>query len=675
MGATLAWGAPRTSRSRTRWIERRDLFAQGVASGDPGPDSVLLWTRASSAGDADAVALTVEVAEDPAFARVVARAETRAPAAADHTCRVLVGGLKPARTYWYRFTTAAGEGSRIGRTRTAAAPDDPAPVRFSFVSCQNVCEGAQNAYRRMIFEDERAAEAEQLAFVLHLGDFVYEVVEYPEDRPERRRYDRRLRYPIHFPQGEKVLGFHVPVTVADYRALYRAYLQDPDLQDARARWPFVAMWDNHEFSWMGWQSVQVFRDPVRPAQTRKVAANQAWFEYQPARVRKVGGDSLERFFPPPVEDVAIARFDDAGLGAEPNNLAAIGSLTGYRTLRWGRHLDLLITDQHSYRSEEPSGRPPAAAFSSDDYPELFPEEAMRILDAGRSYEGGPPESIRFGDASVANFRRAEPAQSILGATQKAWFLERLRGSRATWKVWGNSAGTLDWRADPQNVPAGLAKPWPGAGYACFGGGGDYGTAYTERGEIYDAIEKDGITGFVTVSGDRHSFWAGLAAKALPPRAFEPVGAAFIAGSISAPGLVEAFEHRFPKDHPLRALYVGDAAGRPRSTVNLLLHHGVRSCLEFQRTGDLEAARRASNPDLSPHLRFVDMGGHGYAILRVAADAAECEFVCIPRPLERSDSADGGPLRYRVVHRVPLWRRGGRPRLEQRVIEGDPDTAL
>jgi alkaline phosphatase D len=675
MGATLAWSAPTPARSRTRWAERRDLFAQGVASGDPAPDSVLLWTRASSGGAADAVALTVELAEDAAFERVVATASTRALAAADHTCRVLVGGLEPARVYWYRFTLATGEGSRVGRTRTAPRPDDHAPVSFSFVSCQNPCEGALNAYRRMIFEDERRPSAEQLAFVLHLGDFVYEVVEYREDRPEGKRYDRRLRYPIQFPDGEKVLGFHVPVTLADYRTLYRAYLQDPDLQDARARWPFVPMWDNHEFSWMGWQSVQKLRDVARPGQTKKVAANQAWWEYQPARVHKAGGPSLERFEAPSVRDVTLERFDDHGLGQEPNNLAAIGSLTGYRALRWGRHLDLLITDQHSYRSEEPSGRPAAAPLQSDAYPELLPEEAMRVLDAGRAHEGGAPDSIRFGDVTIPNFRRTEPPQTILGAEQKAWFLERLRASRATWKIWGNSAGTLDWRADPQNVPAGLTKPWPGAGYACFGGGGDYGTAYVERGEIYDAVEKHGITGFVTVSGDRHSFWAGLAAKALPPRPFEPVGAAFITGSVSAPGLAEAFEHRFPRDHPLRALYAGEAGGKPRTTVNLLLHHGVRSCLEYERTGDLAAARRASNPELSPHLRFVDMGGHGYATLRVSGDAAECEFVCIPRPLERSETADGGPLRYRVAHRVPLWRRGERPRLEPRVIEGDPETAL
>src|SRR5262249_41098689 len=219
--------------------------------------------------------------------------------------------------------------------------------------------------------------------------------------------------------------------------------------------------------------------------------------------------------------------------------------------------------------------------------------------------------------------------------------------------------------------SGLTRPWPGAGYACFGGGGDWGTAYTERALVYDALREAGTTGFVTVSGDRHSFWAGLAAKALPPAAFEPVGVAFITGSVSAPGIVEAFEHRFPKDHPLRPLYVADVGGKPQPAVNLLLRHGVKSCLEYQNTGDLERARRASNPDLAPHLAFLDMGGHGYAVLRAASDAVECEFVCIPRPLERSAGEDGGPLRYRVSHRVAPWAKGETPRLERRALEGDP----
>jgi alkaline phosphatase D len=672
MGATLTWGETLPWRSRERFTERRDLFAQGVASGDPHPDSVLLWTRASAGGSAAVVPLTVEVAEDAAFERVVASELVRALLEADHTCRVLVGGLSPARTYWYRFIGPDGLGSRIGRTRTAPAPDDPRPVRFTFVSCQNVCEGAQNTYRRMIFEDEHAAAGDDLAFVLHLGDFVYEVVDYPEDAPGGRRYDRRLRDLVRYPDGEKIAGgFHVAASLRDYRTLYRAYLQDPDLQDARARWPFVAIWDNHEFSWLGWQSFQRFGGEVREAQTRRVAASQAWFEFQPARVRKAGGDSLERFEAPAVKDAKIDRFDDHGLGQEENNLRAIESLSPYRSLRFGRHLELIVTDHYTHRSQEPTSRREADGLSIPEFPELYAEEAMRLLDAGRAAAGGrPPQTIAFGPLALPNFRKDEPPQTMLGPAQKAWFLERLRQSTATWKVWGNSLGTLDWRADPQNLPAGMTKPWPGAGYACFGGGGDWSTCYSERAEIYDAVREAGITGFVTVSGDRHSFWAGLSAKALPPAAFEPVGVAFVTGSVSAPGIVEAYEHRFPKQHPLRALYVADVEGRQQPAINLLLRHGVRSCLEYQRTGSLKQALAASNPDLAPHLAFLDLGGHGYAALRVEAEAARCDFVCLPRPLERSATPDGGPLRYQISHRVALWRKGETPRLERAASDGD-----
>jgi alkaline phosphatase D len=675
MGATAAWSNPLGAKSRTQWRERRDRFPEGVASGDPDSTSVLLWTRYLTDGDRPAV-LNVEVAEDDKFTRVVATTAAPASPASDWTCRVLAGGLKPAHVYWYRFSDPEGLGSRIGRTITAPDVDDPRPVRFAFVSCQNANDGAQNAYRRMIFEDERAAEADRLGFVLHLGDFIYEIVWYPEDRPQGM-YDRRIRDIVRYAHGEKIRDFHIPTTVEDYRAIYRAYLSDPDLQDARARWPFVNMWDNHEFSWLGWQGMQIFEGVTRPAQTRKVAANQAFFEYQPARMAKPSGPSLDRFDPPRVVDIPVTRFDEHGLGQEPNNLAAIGSLTGYRALRWGRNVELIVTDQRTYRSEEPMGRPEAKALSSDDFPEWIPEEAMQILDAGRTYNGGqPPATIRFGNTDIANFYKDRPAQTILGAEQKAWFLERLRSSKATWKIWGNTTATLDMRADPQNLPSGITKPWPGAGYA-GSATGDHGTAYVERGEIYDFVRDHGITGFATIAGDRHSFWAGLAAKSLPPGPFAPVGIAFVTGSISAPGIAEALEHILAKDHPLRALYVGERPNdtRPQPTLNLLLRHGVRSCLEYARSGDIAQARALSNPELSPHVSFVDMGGHGYSVVHATSDAFETEFVCIPRPIERSDRPDGGPLSYRARSRTVLWNKGETPKLKIEVLEGDPKFSV
>jgi alkaline phosphatase D len=676
LGATAAWGKPSPARSNTSWHDRRDLYPEGVASGDPESNGVLLWTRHPPTGHSAVDKLHVEVAEDESFNRVVASAEAPISDASDWTCRVLVGGLKPSRVYWYRFSDANGNGSRVGRTITAPVEDDPRPVRFAFVSCQNATQGAQNAYRRMIFEDEHATEQDRLGFVLHLGDFIYEIVWYPEDRPQGM-YDRRLRDIVRYEHGEKIQDFHIPTDVADYRAIYRNYLHDPDLQDARARWPFVCMWDNHEFSWIGWQSLQKFGGKSRPAQTRKVAANQAFFEYQPARLYKPSRPSLEQFDPPRVADAPITHFDEHGLGQEPNNLTAIHSLTGYRALRWGRNMELIITDQRSYRSEEPTYRAEARAFSSDNFPGFVPQEVLEILDAGHSFNNGhPPATIKFGAVEVTNFRRDQPPTTILGAEQKAWFLKRLRKSKATWKIWGDTVATLDMRADPQNLPAGTTVAWPGAGYAGFEAGfgaGDHSTAYVERGEIYDFVRDHGITGFATVAGDRHSFWAGLAAKALPPKMFEPVGIAFVTGSISAPGIVEALEYNLPREHPLQPLFLGKgpADTRPQPTFNLLLRHGVRSCLEYVKTGDINKARALTNPDLSPHVSFVDMGGHGYSVVRITSDSFETEFVCIPRPIERSERTDGGPLLYRTRYRAKLWRKGEKPRLDLQILEGDP----
>ncbi|MFI4966236.1 MAG: alkaline phosphatase D family protein [Caulobacterales bacterium] len=678
VGASTAWGGARAAPSKLRWTERRDLFPEGVASGDPQGDSVILWTRRPPADGQAPPRLTVEVAEDPAFKRVIAVAPAAATADSDWTSRVLVGGLKPRREYWYRFVGADGAGSRIGRTTTAPALDDPREVRFAFVSCQNANQGAQNAYRRMIFEDERAAPDKRLDFVMHLGDFIYEIVWYPEDRPQGM-YDRRLRDIVRYAHGAKYQDMHLPTTLDDYRAVYRGYLHDPDLQDARARFAFVNMWDNHEFSWRGYQGIEKFGKDTVWGQTRKVAANQAWFEFQPARVIQAG--TLQQFVAPKVVDAPILQFDEHGMGQEPNNLAAVASLTGYRALRFGPHVEIILTDQHSYRSEDPLDGPEGAAFDLPDFPYLTPEEVTETLDGGRAYNGGePPATIRIGDRDLPNFRKDQPQVTMLGTKQKAWFFDTLKASKATWKVWGATNGTLDMRADFQNLPAGPdgvfgGKRWPGAGYA-GGGGGDWSGCIAERAEVYDFVRDHKITGFATVSGDRHSFWAGLAAKGLPPKAFEPVGVAFITGSISAPGLAESMEHNLKKDLPLRPLYLVDRPGqKPEHAINMLLRHGVRSCLEYAASGDVQKARALSNPDLSPHLSFVDMAGHGYAVVRASADAFETEFVAIPRPLERDLAPDGGPLAYRVVHRAPLWKAGERPRLEQRVLEGDPKLSI
>src|SRR6478672_5478118 len=130
MGASLAWGGSALA-STTGWQERRDLYPEGVASGDPDSTSVILWTRRPF-GEGGRHLLSLEVAEDEGFKRVVATAPAPVSEASDWTTRVLVGGLKPARVYWYRFTDSEGNGSRIGRTITAPAANDSRPVNFAF---------------------------------------------------------------------------------------------------------------------------------------------------------------------------------------------------------------------------------------------------------------------------------------------------------------------------------------------------------------------------------------------------------------------------------------------------------------------------------------------------------------------------------------------------------------
>ena len=675
IGASLAWGGTGCQKSRTSWRERRELYPEGVASGDPDPHSVILWTRRPF-DKGDKHSLTVEVAEDEAFHRVVAHAPASVSKASDWTTRVLVAGLEPAKVYWYRFTDADGNGSRVGRTMTAPALDDPRVVNFAFVSCQTINEGALNAYRRMIFEDERAAPSDQIGFVLHLGDFIYEVVQYPEEA--KTRYDRTIYEVARIPDGHKIGNFHIPLTLDGYRAVYKGYLHDPDLQDARARWPFVAIWDNHEFSWQGWQSTVVAGPFVQPGQTIKVAANQAWFEYLPARVAPPSG-SLEQFGPPAVKNVALDKFDDNGLSLEPNNLIAINSLKAYRALRYGKHLDLIITDLYSYRSADPYADESLGKLGDwEDYNGMFPEDAMQILDGGRAYNGGnPPAELQFKGGRVANPQKNAPPQTLLGAEQKAWLKDQLQRATATWKIWGNSQGTLETRADPENLPPGLTKaPWPAGTFANLGAR-DHAIAWTERSEIFAVVRDAKISGFAIVSGDRHSFWAGYASAQLPPGKFEPIGVSFIGASLSSPGAMESHEHRIKKDLPLRPLYLADRpnAAKPDWTFNMLLKHGVRSCFEYAKTFDLERARALSNPALAPHVEFVDMGAHGYAKVRLSGDEMRTEFVCIPRPIVRSNLPDGGPLRYRVAHTAKLWRAGERPQLTRQVLEGDPGLAI
>ena len=246
-------------------------FTLGVASGDPGPDGVVLWTRLApvplGGGGMPPVAVPVdwEVALDETLTRVIARGTALAEPESAHTVHVEIRGLEPARWYWYRFR-AQGAASPTGRTRTS--PPAGAPVdrfRFAFASCQHWEQGHFTAYRHMLADD--------LDLVIHLGDYVYEN---PSWADQVRRHDGPA-----------------PTTLAGYRDRHALYKLDPDLQAAHAAYPWVVTWDDHEVQ----NDYAGDRAPARDDRAaflrRRAAAYQAYWEHLPLRLgaRPVGPDA------------------------------------------------------------------------------------------------------------------------------------------------------------------------------------------------------------------------------------------------------------------------------------------------------------------------------------------------------------------------------------------------
>jgi phosphodiesterase/alkaline phosphatase D-like protein len=237
-------------------------FRHGVASADPLPDGVLLWTRCTT-DDPGPVGVDwwVSRAPSPEAGDVVARGTVEASAEGDFTVHVDVGGLEPATTYWYGFT-AGGLSSPVGRTRTAPAPDTPVErLRLGLASCANWPCGFFNAYANLAARD--------LDLVVHVGDYLYE-----NDSVSL---------------GRRAVRAHRPArgvaTLDDYRARHAQYRTDPDLQALHARHAVVAVWDDHELAGGAWRDGAAAHFPRYHGtwDERRAAAVQAYFEWMPVR--------------------------------------------------------------------------------------------------------------------------------------------------------------------------------------------------------------------------------------------------------------------------------------------------------------------------------------------------------------------------------------------------------
>lgn len=301
-------------------------FMHGVASGDPTPTSVILWTRVTvspeampGSGVGPDAEVSWEVATDPEFHTVVRSGAETTSAAVDHTVHVDPNGLEPATVYFYRFSFN-GVYSPVGRTKTAPAYDaELGEVRFALASCANWEAGYFAAYRDMA---ERA-ERDEFDAVVFLGDYIYE---YKSGEYAGKSGVSRPHSPL-----------NETITLTDYRIRHGRYKQDLQLQRAHAAAPWIVIWDDHE------TANNSFRDGAEnhtpdtegPWLDRRNAGQQAYFEWLPVRATR------------PSEGGHI-----------------------YRSLQFGTLVNLTMMDLRTYRDEPPS----RLAATPDNRQMLGPEQ-------------------------------------------------------------------------------------------------------------------------------------------------------------------------------------------------------------------------------------------------------------------------------------------------------------
>jgi alkaline phosphatase D len=406
-------------------------FPQSLASGDPRPDGIMLWTRVVPA-NADPVAsssqadfsIRLQISSADHASKLGSNAalsgslvlDTQLPVRAefDHTVRHKVSGLEAGKTYFYQFI-AGDLRSKVGRFKTAPARNaDVAELKFAFLSCQDWSINHWGAYAHI-------ATNEQLDFIVHLGDYIYETVGEAFQTGAVENLHTQLVLPNGtFKNGSS--GAKYASSLADYRYLYKQYRSDARLQAVHERFPFIAVWDDHEFSDDCWGDAQTYtngsavENEHQPARRR--SANQAWYEYMPADIYYSGND---------VEGIYGIRI--------------------YRELQFGKLAHLVMTDERLYRSDHlipegatnPSTGSPVGSIGAR---YMVPESALAAVEARKMVAGNA-----IGDPLAWI--------SILGDTQRAWWKQTMQSSTATWKLWGNEVSLLKMGIDGSKAIATL----------------------------------------------------------------------------------------------------------------------------------------------------------------------------------------------------------------------------
>src|SRR3954469_12501884 len=260
-GALTLLGAPPDVLAARRKLKlaRDAAFHQGVASGEPAPRAITLWTRLE--GLTKPALTRLEVARDPHFKHVVHHERLAVSGAHDWTARTRVTCLEPAEEYHYRFVTQDAH-SAAGRFRTAYPAGSHAPVRIGFFSCQEVTAGSYHAHADLAKQD--------LDLVICLGDYIYE-----------KAYETPIRPDASAADGEAQ-------TLAEYRAKYTLYHTDPHLLEVRRQFPLVAIWDDHEIedNYAGKLPGGAATHRRVPFPERRANGYRAFFEHMPRRFNR-----------------------------------------------------------------------------------------------------------------------------------------------------------------------------------------------------------------------------------------------------------------------------------------------------------------------------------------------------------------------------------------------------
>jgi alkaline phosphatase D len=401
-------------------------FSDGLISGDPTPSGITLWTRVAGVEGTGSVEL--EVARDRSFRHVVTRKSINTSAKLNHAVKARVGKLKAHEEYYYRFSTATAH-SPVGQFRTAPPADSNEPVRFAFFSCQDYTHGYYNAHELMARGD--------YDFVVCLGDYIYAESYHSKKGGTAVRDDK-----IGKANSQNPDIVREAVTYQDYLDKYSLYRSDPALRAVHAQFPMVMLWDDHEVqdNYAGEPKDGGLPAAKHFSAKRKAAAYKAFYNSMPAFT------------------------------------------TGqrqYRTLNFGKTVDLIVMDQRRYRANQPCDDgvvPPCPDWNSP--------------------------------------------RDLLGKTQMAYVQKQLQASKAAWKVMCNEVTIM-----PTRVLGGANFTY------------DTWTGYPqEREQLLSFIRDKGIKDVVFITGDIHTFITGDVRTNNGDG--ETVAIEFVGGSVTSQGLGE-----------------------------------------------------------------------------------------------------------------------------------------